>query len=41
MQPIDPGLLETPVEGVNLVEGSFRDQLARGDTLLVFLRHFG
>jgi hypothetical protein len=29
------------VSGVNLAPGPLRDQLAAGDTLLVFLRHFG
>lgn len=41
MQPIDRDLLGAPAEGVNLVEGTFGDQLGTGDTLLVFLRHFG
>jgi hypothetical protein len=41
MQPIAREVLETPVEGVNLVAGTLRDQLGEGDTLLVFLRHFG
>jgi hypothetical protein len=41
MQRIASELLESPVEGVNLVEGNLHDQLGEGDTLLVFLRHFG
>ena len=41
MQPIPVSLLDTPVDGVNLAGRAMRDQLAAGDTLLVFLRHFG
>ena len=41
MEPIEAALLEAPVKGVNLAAGTFGDQLAEGDTLLVFLRHFG
>jgi len=41
MQLVDRSLLDAPADGVNLVEGTFGDQLASGDTLLVFLRHFG
>ena len=41
MEQIDRALLETGVEGVNLDGGTLRDHLAEGDTLLVFLRHFG
>lgn len=41
MQPIASEVLATPVEGVNLVGETLRDQLGEGDTLLVFLRHFG
>ncbi len=41
MQRIAPELLESPVDGVNLVGETLRDLLGEGDTLLVFLRHFG
>lgn len=34
-------VLAIPVAGANLVAGPLRSQLASGDTLLVFLRHFG
>lgn len=34
-------ILDAEVEGVNLRPGRFRDQLAEGRTLLIFLRHFG
>jgi hypothetical protein len=42
MKSIDPQILTTPVEGVNLKPGTLGDQIdpAR-PTLLVFLRHFG
>lgn len=33
--------LDTTVRGVNLAPGTLREQLGQGDTLLVFLRHFG
>ena len=39
--PIPEEVLAAPVNGANLVPGSLRDQLGSGDTLLVFLRHFG
>jgi hypothetical protein len=35
------GVLDRPVEGTNLQPGTLADQLGPGDTLLVFLRHFG
>ena len=41
MQTIPETTLAEPVAGVNVVPGTLRDQLAPGDTLLVFLRHFG
>ena len=41
MQSIPETTLAEPVAGVNVVPGTLRDQLAPGDTLLVFLRHFG
>jgi hypothetical protein len=34
-------ILDAPVAGANLVPGPLRSQLAGGDALLVFLRHFG
>jgi len=39
--PLPESVLGWPVGGVNLVPGTLRDQLSEGDTLLVFLRHFG
>ncbi len=41
MEQIDPTVLDTPVEGVNLRPGTLRDQLGVRPTLLYFLRHFG
>lgn len=41
MSRIDSGLLDTPVEGLNLRPGTFADQLGDRPTLLVFLRHLG
>ena len=41
MRQIDPQLLDTEIEGVNLQPGTLRDQLGEAPTLLVFLRHFG
>jgi len=38
---IDPAILDTPVEGINLRPVSLRDELGEQATLLVFLRHFG
>jgi len=38
---IDPAIMDTPVEGINLRPVSLRDQLDEQATLLVFLRHFG
>jgi hypothetical protein len=34
-------ILESAVEGLNLREGKFADQVGHDPTLLVFLRHFG
>ena len=34
-------VLDRPVKGVNLSEGSLRAQLGFGSTLFVFLRHLG
>jgi len=34
-------ILESPVEGLNLREGTLADQLGDAPTLVVFLRHFG
>ncbi len=40
--PVDPATLKLDVHGVNLLPGTFGDQLADGSpTLLVFLRHLG
>jgi hypothetical protein len=41
MRPIPPEALAALVAGVNLAPGSLRDQFREGETLLVFLRHFG
>ncbi|MCG3191077.1 MAG: hypothetical protein DIJKHBIC_00302 [Thermoanaerobaculia bacterium] len=41
MKKIPKTLLETPVAGWNLIEGTLKDQLGDTPTLLVFLRHFG
>jgi hypothetical protein len=42
MQAIPTAILDTQVEGLNLAGRTLRDQLtANGQTLLVFLRHFG
>lgn len=41
MQTIPDSLLQTPVQGVNLLPGTLADQLDQRETLLVFLRHFG
>jgi hypothetical protein len=41
MNQIEPEILETPVEGINLAAKTLADQLAAGPTLLVFLRHLG
>jgi hypothetical protein len=38
---IPDAVLDAHVRGVNLSPGTLRDQLGGGDTLLVFLRHFG
>ncbi len=38
---IPPEIIQSPVEGFNLREGTFGDQLGDRPTLLVFLRHFG
>jgi hypothetical protein len=38
---VERAVLDTPVEGVNLVIGTLRDQIGREPTLLVFLRHLG
>ena len=38
---IPQAVLDTPVGGVHLTPGTLRSQLGEGDTLLVFLRHFG
>ncbi len=39
--PLERELLDSLVSGVNVVPGTLADQLAEGETLLVFLRHFG
>ncbi len=39
--PLDPSVLDAPVEGRNLRPGPLRDQLGSRPTLLVFLRHLG
>ena len=41
MRQIDPLILDTETEGVNLPPGTLCDQLGEVATLLVFLRHFG
>jgi len=41
MKTIHETILDSPVEGVNLRQGSLRDQLVDNATLLIFLRHFG
>ena len=38
---IEKKTLDSPVSGVNLIPGSFRDQMSEEPTLLVFLRFFG
>src|SRR3954469_17789712 len=38
---IPSDILEAPVEGLNLREGTLSDQLGDAPTLIVFLRHFG
>lgn len=40
-QTIPDALLDRSVAGVNIAPGSLADQLDKGLTLLVFLRHFG
>jgi hypothetical protein len=39
--PIEPTLLDAPVEGRHLRPGTLRDQVGARPTLLVFLRHLG
>jgi hypothetical protein len=39
--PLDPSVLDAPVEGRNLRPGTLRDQLGSRPILLVFLRHLG
>ncbi len=39
--PLEPSVLDTPVEGRNLRPGTLRDQLGSRPTLLIFLRHLG
>jgi hypothetical protein len=39
--PLDPTVLDAPVEGRNLGPGSLRDQMGARPTLLIFLRHLG
>lgn len=34
-------ILEQPVQGINLSQGTLRNQLSDQPTLVVFLRHFG
>lgn len=41
VQPLDPALLQVPVQGVHLQPGTLGDQLGTEPTLLVFLRHLG
>jgi len=38
---IPAAVLDRPVEGVNLSEGTLRAQIGFAPTLFVFLRHFG
>ena len=38
---IEETILSLPVGGVNVVPGTFRDQLPRGPVIVYFLRHFG
>ena len=38
---LDRELLDRPARGMNLNPGTFGEQLGTGQTLLVFLRHFG
>jgi len=41
MKQIAELTLARPVNGINLVPGTFGDQLQGAPTLLAFLRHFG
>ncbi len=41
METIPKEILDRAVAGTNLAKGSFRAQLEKPVTLLVFLRHFG
>ena len=41
MIKLDQEILDLPIEGVNLRGRTFGEQLGKGATLLVFLRHFG
>lgn len=41
MIQVEQEILSAPVEGVNLRGKTFAEQLGKGATLLVFLRHFG
>ena len=38
---IEVTILSLPVSGVNVVPGTFRDQLPHGPVIVYFLRHFG
>jgi hypothetical protein len=41
MQRIPNEVLAHPVDGLNLVPGTFGDQLGDGPTVVAFLRHLG
>lgn len=41
MQSLPPGVLDLPVQGVNIPTSTLRQQIGEAPTLLVFLRHFG
>ena len=38
---LPPEVLELPIRGLGLQGKTLGEELARGETLLVFLRHFG
>jgi hypothetical protein len=40
-QTINPAILDSFIEGVNVPRGTFRHHLGSRPTLLIFLRHFG
>lgn len=41
MNNVPAKVLNASVEGLNIKPGTFRDQLDKEGTLLLFLRHFG